>query len=219
MLVFEDLPETHEDVYSLKRSQRFITYGEGPYESVKTLTKVARTSGLSILKDIMGLEAEHVSSESSRSSIVTPLGNHGKILIIKTPFHSVSSMFSTSSIPPQPYLPPYMPFGTISITSSKPFSTSKSITTSMPSNYVKILILSINFVESATIITFTPPTLNACTTSLTTPISKPYDTVKAPSDSGFSTPTSFPLTMPEAHAFPYVIYPHILIPRNTLMNP
>lgn len=51
VLVYKELPKTHEDVYSLKRKRKHISSGEGPSKSVKTTTKVARTFELSILKD------------------------------------------------------------------------------------------------------------------------------------------------------------------------
>lgn len=43
----------------------------------------------------MGPEVEHACYESIRFSVVTPSGNHGKIPITETPFHSVSYVLST----------------------------------------------------------------------------------------------------------------------------
>lgn len=71
--IFEELPATHVVVYALKKKRKTLTSGEGPSESVRTPTKVARTSRLSILKDTMGPEAETIRSETARSFEVTPL--------------------------------------------------------------------------------------------------------------------------------------------------
>lgn len=72
----------------------------------------------------------------------------------------------------------------------------------MPSISVTIPIPTPTFFESTTITTIALPTLNVCTTSITTPITKPYDTDSHPSDSDFYTLASFSLTMSKARAFP-----------------
>lgn len=92
VLVYRELPETHEYVYSLKRKRKTISSEEGPSEYVRTLTKVASTSGLSILKDTMRPEAEHVRSETVRVFEVTPSGNHRKTPMTEALIHSVSSV-------------------------------------------------------------------------------------------------------------------------------
>lgn len=110
MFVFEELLEVHEDVYSLKRKMEPICSGEGPFESVRTLIKVARTSRLSILKDTMRLESELVHFETAMFFEVTPSRDHDKEPMTETPIHSVGCVMSTSSTSPQDSPPPCIPF-------------------------------------------------------------------------------------------------------------
>lgn len=100
-------------MYSLKRKRNHISSGEGPSEFVGTPPKVARTFGLSILKDTMRLKAEPARFEIGRFFKVTPFGNHDKTPMIETPFHYIGFVMSTSFIPPQPFPPLYIPFGSI----------------------------------------------------------------------------------------------------------
>ncbi|KAI5399919.1 hypothetical protein KIW84_065023 [Lathyrus oleraceus] len=99
---------------------------------------------------------------------------------------------------PQPFPSPYIPFGTITTPLPRSSSVSETIITPIPSIYVTIPTPIQTFAELTTI---TPLTLNACTTSITTPTTKPSATKIHPSDSGFSTPTSFTLTMPKSRSF------------------
>lgn len=136
-------------------------------------------------------EAESVHYETARSFEVTPSGNHGKLPMTETPFFSTRSIISTSSILQQPSPPPYIPFGTITTPLPRSFSVSEIIITTITSVYVIIPIPIPCFAESTTITTITPLTLHACTTFVTIPTTKPYDTKRHPSDYKFSTPTSF----------------------------
>lgn len=94
-----------------------------------TPTKVVRTYGLGLLRYTMGPEVETASSELARPSEVTPSRHNGKSPITDTFFYSASSDISTSSIPPQPFPPPYIPFGTITTPPQKLSSVFETIAT------------------------------------------------------------------------------------------
>lgn len=72
MLSYVELLDHPVDVCSLKRKRKPISFDEGPFGPSKFPTKVSRTSGLSILRDTMRLEAECVCFETARSYEVTP---------------------------------------------------------------------------------------------------------------------------------------------------
>lgn len=104
----------------------------------------------------------------------------------ETLLFSVSFVKITLSISPQSSPLSFIPFGTITTPPPRSYNASKIITSSIPSFYITLHI-----------------PINRCTTSKTTPSSpKHVDIDSHPSDFDFSTPTSFPLTMPEARAFP-----------------
>lgn len=96
---YEELPYHPSDVYSLKTKWKSNSTGDGPFRTVRPLTKISRT--FYILRDIMGPKAEVVNSETSRpSEETTPHTRpHGKSHMTKTPFNSISSTFSISSTP------------------------------------------------------------------------------------------------------------------------
>lgn len=144
--------------YKISRKREPISSRQGPYEYVRTPTKVDRTSGLNILKDTMRPKAEPVYSETVRSYEVASSRNHGKTPMAATPFHYVSSIMFNLSIYHQPFQS-YIPFGTITTPPPKSSSASKTTIISIPS---------ISVIFPIPTPTFSQQTLNAYTTSITT---------------------------------------------------
>lgn len=138
---YDELPECPPDFLPLRRKMKSRKMGDGPFGTVKSLAKVAKTSevmkkslGTIPKTEVEGFEtAKHVEESFAHKQ------PSGKYPIVETYFSSNHIVNSTSSsFTPLQHIPiPQNPFGTIFTSKQKQPSTSKPSKTLQPYEHNK----------------------------------------------------------------------------------